>query len=100
MSNVDGVWDTVTNTPMGAQSATITLATDGNTLTGNMAGPQGTIDVEDGVVEGDSLSWKANITSPMSMTLEFSATVNGDEMSGNVQLGAFGNANFSGTRAS
>lgn len=99
MSNVDGVWNTVTNTPMGPQSATVTLATDGNTLTGNMSGPQGTIDIEDGSVDGDSLSWKANITSPMAMTLEFSATVNGDEISGNVTLGAFGNASFSGTRA-
>ena len=100
MSNVDGVWNTVTNTPMGPQSATVTLATDGNTLTGNMSGPQGTIDIEDGAVDGDSVSWKANITSPMAMTLEFSATVNGDEISGNVTLGAFGNASFSGTRAS
>ena len=100
MSNVDGVWNTVTNTPMGAQNATVTLATDGNTLTGNMAGPQGTIDVEDGVVDGDSLTWKANITSPMPMTLEFSATVDGDEISGSVKLGAFGTANFTGTRAS
>lgn len=100
MSDVDGVWNTVTNTPMGPQSATITLATDGNTLTGNMSGSQGAIDIEDGAVDGDSLSWKANITSPMAMTLEFSATVNGDEISGNVKLGAFGNASFSGTRAS
>lgn len=100
MSNADGVWNTVTNTPMGAQNATLTLATDGDTLTGNMVSPQGTIDIEDGVVDGDSLSWKANITSPMAMTLEFSATVNGDEISGNVQLGVFGSATFSGTRAS
>ena len=100
MSNVDGVWNTVTNTPMGPQSATITLATDGNSLTGNMAGAQGAIDIEDGAADGDSLSWKANITSPMPMTLEFSATVSGDEISGNVKLGAFGNASFSGTRAS
>ena len=100
MSSADGVWNTVTNTPMGTQNATLTLATDGDTLTGTMAGPQGTIDVEDGTVDGDSLSWKANITTPMPMTLEFSATVSGDEISGNVKLGAFGNASFSGTRAS
>lgn len=99
MSNVDGVWNTVMNTPMGPQSATVTLATDGNTLTGSMSGPQGVIEIEDGAVDGDSLSWKANITSPMAMTLEFSATVDGDEMSGNAKLGAFGNASFSGTRA-
>jgi hypothetical protein len=35
----------------------------------------------------------------MSMTLEFTATVSGDEINGTVKLGAFGDATFSGTRA-
>ena len=99
MSSADGVWNTTMNTPMGAQKATLTLATDGASLTGSMSGPQGSIDLKDGAVDGDSLSWKADITQPMAMTLEFSATVSGDEISGNVQLGAFGTASFSGTRA-
>ena len=34
------------------------------------------------------------------MTLEFSATVDGDAITGTVKLGAFGEAEFSGTRAS
>jgi hypothetical protein len=34
----------------------------------------------------------------MPMTLEFEATVNGDAMTGNVKLGAFGNAALSGVR--
>jgi hypothetical protein len=87
------------NTPMGAQNGTMTLTTDGNTLSGKLSGPQGEIDLEDGTVDGDNLTWKASITSPMAMTLEFSATLNGDEMSGDVKLGAFGNATFTGTRA-
>lgn len=99
MSGADGVWNTTMNTPMGAQKATLTLATDGGSLTGSMSGPQGAIDLKDGAVDGDSLSWKADITQPMAMTLEFSATISGDEISGNVQLGAFGTASFSGTRA-
>ncbi|MEJ2090158.1 MAG: hypothetical protein P8Y69_17195 [Gammaproteobacteria bacterium] len=97
--SADGTWNTTMNTPMGAQNGTLTLATDGNTLTGKLSSPQGEIDLEDGTVDGDALSWKANITSPMAMTLEFSATVSGDEISGDVKLGAFGNATFSGTRA-
>jgi hypothetical protein len=97
--SADGTWNTTMNTPMGAQNATLTLATDGNQLTGKMAGPQGELELQDGSVDGDNLSWKADITTPMAMTLEFSATVSGDEISGSVKLGAFGNASFSGTRA-
>ena len=87
------------NTPMGAQQGTLELKTDGSTLTGTLSGAQGTIELKDGSADGNSLSWKADITTPMAMTLEFSATVDGDSISGSVKLGAFGNASFSGTRA-
>ncbi len=97
--SADGTWNTTMNTPMGAQNATLTLQTDGSALTGKMSGPQGEIEIKDGNVDGDSLSWKADITTPMPMTLEFSATLDGDNIAGNVKLGAFGNASFSGTRA-
>ncbi len=97
--SADGTWNTTINTPMGAQQGTLTLSTDGGTLTGKMAGAQGEMELQDGTVDGDNLTWKADMTSPMPMTLEFSATVNGDEISGSVKLGAFGDATFTGTRA-
>ncbi len=83
---------------MGQQKATITLATDGDALTGTMEGQQGTLELKDGAVDGDTVSWKADITNPMPITLEFSATVDGDSLSGDVKLGSFGNASFTGTR--
>jgi hypothetical protein len=97
--SADGTWNTTMNTPMGAQNGTLTLATAGSTLTGKLSGPQGEIELQDGAVDGDKLSWKASITSPMAMTLEFNATLDGDEIKGDVKLGAFGNATFTGTRA-
>lgn len=97
--SADGTWNTTMNTPMGAQNGTLTLATSGATLTGKLKGPQGELELQDGKVDGDNVSWKASITSPMAMTLEFSAKVEGDAINGNVKLGAFGNASFTGTRA-
>ena len=96
--SADGTWNTTMNTPMGVQNATLTLATDGGQLTGTMSCPQGELELQDGSIDGETLAWKADITTPMAMTLEFSATVDGDEISGSVKLGSFGNASFSGTR--
>ena len=97
--SADGTWNTTINTPMGAQQGTLTLVTDGATLTGKMAGAAGEMELNDGAVDGDTLTWKADMTSPMPMTLEFTASVSGDEITGSVKLGAFGDATFSGTRA-
>lgn len=97
--SVDGTWTTTMNTPMGAQNGTMELQSAGSALTGTLAGPQGSLELKDGTIDGNNLAFKASITSPMAMTLEFSAVVDGDKISGNVKLGAFGNATFTGTRA-
>ena len=98
--SADGTWNTTINTPMGAQNGTLTLTTNGSELSGMMSSPQGEMAIENGTVDGDTLTWKAAITSPMPMTLEFSASVDGDSIDGKVKLGAFGEAEFSGTKAS
>ena len=96
--SADGSWKCTINSPMGAQEATLTLVTDGGSLSGTMAGAQGTQEFSGGKVDGDNLEWEVQMTSPMPMTLEISATVDGDSISGNVKLGAFGDASFEGTR--
>ena len=96
--SADGSWNCTINSPMGAQQATMTLKTDGSSLSGKMEGAQGTQEFDDGTADGDNLTWKIEMTSPMPMTLEVTAAVDGDTISGNVKLGAFGDATFSGTR--
>ena len=97
--SADGTWNVTLNTPMGAQAGTLELATDGNTLTGTMSGPQGSMELENGTADGDSLSWMVNMTQPMPVAIEATATIDGDEISGEAKLGAFGTATFSGSRA-
>ena len=97
--SADGTWTTTINTPMGAQTGTLVLATNGSELSGSMQSPQGEMAIADGKANGDELSWTTSITSPMPMDLEFSAVVAGDEITGSVKLGAFGSADFKGTRA-
>jgi hypothetical protein len=99
--SVAGTWNITMNTPMGAQKGTLNIAVKGTELTGTMSGPQGAITLKEGKAEADGkkASWKADLTQPMPITLEFAANVDGNNISGNVKLGGFGNASFSGTRA-
>ncbi|MCH4891991.1 MULTISPECIES: hypothetical protein [unclassified Sphingomonas] len=99
MANVDGNWDTVAKTPMGDQKATLSVASSGDTFTGTYSGAMGTTEIKDGKVDGNNLTWKVDIVVPMPMTLDCSATVDGDTITGSVGAGAFGSFPLSGTRA-
>jgi hypothetical protein len=98
MANVDGAWDCTIKSPLGDQNAVLTVQSDGNSFTGTMSGALGALDVEDGVVDGDTLKWKMNIKVPMPMTLDCEATVNGDALTGSAGAGAFGSFPITGTR--
>ena len=96
--SIDASYDITLSTPMGPQKSVLTLKQEGDTLTGSSEGQGNTVTVEDGKVDGNNLSWTCNVTKPMPIKLEFTATVDGDDISGEAKLGAFGTAKFSGSK--
>jgi hypothetical protein len=96
---VDGKWEIVINSPLGAQKATLDIATNGGALTGTQTAQQGSGPLENGKVDGNTVSWSAKITTPMPLTLDFTGTVDGDKLSGSVKAGSFGSFPFTGGRA-
>ncbi len=96
--SADGKWTITLNTPMGAQPGSLDLKTNGDSLEGTMTGPQGDVAIENGKVDGDSLSWDVNAVQ-MAMIIKFAATLDGDKISGEAELGTFGKATFEGARA-
>ena len=95
----DGDWNVTMNTPMGTQEGTLTFDTSGDGLSGKMAGPQGTETFSGGSIDGNTLAWELKMTSPMPINLEFKVQINGEDLNGTVQLGAFGEATISGSKA-
>ncbi|MGH6785670.1 MAG: hypothetical protein ACREBO_02480 [Novosphingobium sp.] len=96
--SVSGTYNVVTKTPMGDQSSKFTVVADGDTFTGSNAGPMGSLNLDNGKVSGNTLTWTSNMTVPMPMTLEGEATVDGDAITGTIKAGAFGAFPMSGTR--
>jgi hypothetical protein len=96
---VDGKWEIVINSPLGAQKASLDIATNGSALTGTQQAAQGSGPLENGKVDGNNVTWSAKITSPMPMTLDFTGTVDGDKLSGSVKAGSFGSFPFTGNRS-
>ncbi|WP_374283224.1 hypothetical protein [Novosphingobium sp.] len=96
--SVAGTYECVTKTPMGDQKSDVTIVVDGDTFTGTNIGAMGSMELENGKVDGNTLTWSMKMTVPMPMTLEGTATVDGDSLTGSVKAGAFGSFPMSGTR--
>jgi hypothetical protein len=95
---LDGDWKLVLETPIGPQEAQLTVKTKSDTtFEGIMSGQSGQQTFE-GAIEGDTLTWRTEITTPMPLTLEFTVMVDGDAMSGSAELGAYGVAPVTGQR--
>ncbi|MES2754628.1 MAG: hypothetical protein V4659_08185 [Pseudomonadota bacterium] len=98
MADVDGTWDCTVKSPLGDQKLTLTVASTGDAFTGTAGGAMGTSDVS-GSVDGNSIAWKQSVVVPMPMTLDCTATADGDTLTGSVGAGAFGSFPLSGTRS-
>jgi hypothetical protein len=83
--SADGTWNVAMQSPAGQQSVTFVMATQSP--------------FSDGTVDGDNLAWNVVLAQPMPLTLEFTATVSGDSISGTAKFGTFGQGDFEGSRA-
>ncbi|WP_151955745.1 hypothetical protein [Sphingomonas sp. EC-HK361] len=97
MSGVDGTYEVTVKSPLGDQKSTLTVKSDGASFTGTNSGAMGSSDIS-GEVDGNTLTWKQQMTVPMPMTLDMAATVDGDAITGTVGAGAFGSFPLSGSR--
>jgi hypothetical protein len=97
--SVDGTWKLTMQTPIGERKSTLNLVNGRDGLAGKLAGDEGnSTQIYEGKADGNNVSWKADIKSPMPLTLEFTGTVSGDSISGAVKA-AVGSWPFTGSRA-
>jgi hypothetical protein len=97
--SVAGTWDIRIKTPIGDQSARVTVTPDHlGGFTGKVSGEAGSMDIT-GTISGDRLTWKMKTTKPMPLDLDCEAQADGDALNGSVKAGIFGKMPLSGTRA-
>ena len=81
-ADVSGRWNAQMPTRNGdTRDVTFTLKADGDKLTGTMGGPQGDIEIKDGKISGDTISFKTNLEfNGNSFVLIFKGTISGDQI--------------------
>ncbi|MBN1272735.1 MAG: hypothetical protein JXB26_10750 [Candidatus Aminicenantes bacterium] len=96
--NVTGDWELTIQTPRGERTQQAHFEQDGENLTVTMEGRQGQIEAK-GTVKGNKIEWSVTRETPRGeFTMTYTGTVEGDTMSGEVQMGDFGSGEWSAKR--
>ena len=97
-TSVTGQWNLMFNLDTGATPATMTLEQDGEKLMGTFTSDQGTFEFE-GKISGNKLEWMLEVDGGGgAIEVTITGTVDGDEMTGTVDLGGYGGGDWTATR--
>jgi hypothetical protein len=87
---VEGAWDVEMKTRMGPQKGVLTINRAGGAFTGSFTSALGDVEIGDGKVDGDTLSWTMEVTKPIKLKMSGVAAVKGDIIEGEVDGGMLG----------
>lgn len=84
--DVSGVWELTSETPRGSITRKLTLKQDGDSLTGNLESPRGTVAIQNGSVKGDKISFTVvRKRGERSLEIVYTGTVDGDTARGTLE---------------
>ena len=64
----------------------MTLKLDGKVLTGQLVTSSGKVEIQDAVIDGKSLRFRAKTNRRVGLLLEFDATISEEKLTGNVDV--------------
>ncbi|MFF5722512.1 hypothetical protein [[Kitasatospora] papulosa] len=95
---VEGVWDLSVSTPIGLIEAVIELRREDGLLRGAAHGAGEEVPLSDVRLDGDRLTWKQAVTTPLRLNLFFDVTVTGDTLTGTSRAGRLPASGLTGRR--
>lgn len=96
--SVAGKWNITIKSPTGPQTTVLELNEVDGKVTGAQSGQGSTTEITGASFDGSKLFWINHVTKPMKMKVEFTATVDGTQMSGKVKAGFMGSYPFTGVK--
>jgi hypothetical protein len=80
-ADISGQWTATFNTQVGEQHYVYTFKVDGEKLTGTAKSDNGTVDIENGSVKGDDVSFIENLDyQGQKLAITYTGKVSGDEI--------------------
>jgi hypothetical protein len=98
--DISGVWEMTMQTPQGEMKADATFVQKDDVFKVTMPGPMGNEMNGEGKVKGNEVEWKFSLQGPEGgeFVLVFKGKVDGDKMTGDIQMGDFGTSPFTAVK--
>jgi hypothetical protein len=98
--DVTGDWEMTMESPRGGEiTRALHFEQDGEKITVTMEGRQGDEITGEGTIKGNEIEWTISRSTPRGgMTMAYKGTVDGDSMSGTVEMGDFGSFDWRAKR--
>jgi len=96
--SLSGKYECITKTPMGEQKTIYEITVEGNTFSGPNSGSLGTLDLENGKIDGNKLTWTMRMTKPLPINFEGEVEIIDDQLSGIIKAGVMGSSEITGKR--
>jgi hypothetical protein len=96
--SIAGKWNITIKSPAGPQVTTLELQEADGKITGIQSGQGSSSDITDASYDGSKLFWVNHTNKPMKMKVEFTASVEGTQMTGKVKAGFMGSFPFTGVK--
>jgi imidazolonepropionase-like amidohydrolase len=94
-----GEWKLAVHTPQGDHNISLSIARQGDTITGTLQGPEGPSQIRNATLDGSRLRFDVSITiGGNSIDATFSGTIEGDSINGAITVASMGSFDFSGAR--
>lgn len=87
IQDFQGKWDTIISTPIGKLSVLIDLSTNDGQIVGIAKQGEEIVPLDNPSLEGTQLKWSMKVTKPMRLTLNFSVSIDGNQMVGKAKAG-------------
>ncbi len=90
-ADIDGIWKSTFETPIGEMHYTYTFKADGEKLTGTAKNDMGEAKVEDGTIKGNDITFTENLSfQGQSIAIKYTGKIDGDQINFTRQVGDFG----------
>jgi len=98
-ADISGVWTMTLQTPQGEMTSDTTIVQTDDVIKVTMPSPMGDEMKGEGKVKENTAEWTLTISTPNGeFALVFKAKIEGDKMSGEIQMGDFGTSTFTAVK--